>query len=1251
MQWTTEQEQVINHTAGDLLVAAAAGSGKTAVLVQHVISRIMDPVDPVKLSEMVIMTFTEAAAQEMRDRIKAALEEKLREHPDSAELIREAGSIQNASISTIDAFCKHFITENYAAIDLDPGFRMGDQGELRLLQGDILEDLLEEEYAAGEEDFLHFVDTFAQGKTDAGIAELIQKLYESAASHPWPEEYLDACLTAESADGKKFLLEQLAARLRDDAERMGYALSICAEPDGPESYLPNVGQEKQAIQYAAEAVDLQELILRTQAIRYERLKPTKSALKGRVTAIRDDVKKDTKEIAGLPVVLDPESEAKMEAGIECSMRGLVRLTKKFSARYQEEKEKRHVLDFSDLEHKALEILYTTDAEGVRHPSAIADDVAHQYREILVDEYQDSNFVQEELIRALSAERFGRPDVFQVGDVKQSIYSFRQARPDLFLMKYQDPDYPKIELSRNFRSRNEVVRAVNRVFHRVMRPMLGGIDYNEKVALHYGYPKAPESDEIDPRYQTELLLLEVAKETSEELFGAQMSKEEAEAHMIAERIQRLHADGVKYRDMVILLRSPGSWADTLVEILGADGVPAYCTSNEGYFDTVEVETVLALLDVIDNPQQDIPLAAVLHSPIYQFTDEELAALVAHFGSLQAALPQVPAANASDGTADGAADGIGTSTVEAPPALCLDDDTAAIASAESEEKPPLAPALQAKLDHFCADLAHYRAMAHYLSIHELLYRIFDETGYDHYVSAMPAGRRRKANLDAMIDMALSFEKTSYKGLFDYIRYIEKLKKYDSDQGEATVFSDQDDLVRIMSIHKSKGLQFPVVFLSGMSRRFNTRSLNDAVLVDAELGIGCDYVDLENKVKIPSLKRAAIRKKLETDQLGEELRVLYVAMTRAEEKLILTATTGNIEKLLQKYPDAEAPLSGTELESAGCYLDWIMMAEGAEKLQRVGATRDVIELFDYTLHDIHLAAEQTALNRLRQEEKLQQAVAAVNPAAPSYVEAMEDLSYHYPHAAATRLYPKHSVSEIKETAMEAFEEAHARAGREHWHLSVDHSETAPTGQEHRNRTVDQIETDPTGQAHWQLEVDHSETDPSGIAPEKPVHYQEKAGADVGDAYHHALEKYDYLDTSSDFMAQLEQKLPEAEVKLVNPKRFQAFLQSPLAARFRKAQAADTLYREQHFMKQVPNDYLFPGSDTSEPVILQGIIDAFFIEDGEIVLVDYKSDHVREAETLIGRYQKQLELYAEALEKITGLRVKEKLIYSIILEQAIPV
>lgn len=1216
MEWTTEQKQVIEHTAGNLLVAAAAGSGKTAVLVQHVIARIMDPKDPVKLSEMVIMTFTEAAAQEMRDRIKTALEEKLRAHPDNAALIREAGSIQNASISTIDAFCKHFITENYAAIDLDPGFRMGDPGELKLLQGDLLEDLLEEEYAAGDADFLYFVDTFGRGKTDAGISELVLKLYENAASHPWPEEFFESCLEEQEGQGRAYLCQQLRTTLEDDAERMGYALTVCTEEDGPASYVDTIAGEQQALQRAASTEHFEELISKVKEIRFDRLKPTKSPRKGWVTTIRDEVKKDVKAIAGMHVGLDPEEEKKMAEGMKRSLRGLVTLTQKFHARYQEEKEKRHMLDFSDLEHKALEILYTTDADGHRHPSALADDAARRYREILVDEYQDSNFVQEELLRALSAERFGRPDVFQVGDVKQSIYSFRQARPDLFLMKYQEESYPKIELSKNFRSRNEVVRAVNHVFRRIMRPSLGGIDYNEKVALHYGYPKAPESDVLDPRYHSELLLMEASSKQSETLFDAQMSKGEAEAHMIAQRIQRLHAEGVPYRDMVILLRSLGSYADTLVEILGADGVPAYCTSNEGYFSTVEVETVLALLRVIDNPQQDIPLAAVLHSPIYGFTDEELAMLVAAFGALQSILP--PAATTSKD---------GTLSEDAPHASAVqsDDRPQAPDTEASEITDPmeeyqikmdtLPAALREKLLRFIEDLQHYRQMSHYLSIHELLYRIFDETGYDRYAAAMPAGKRRKANLDAMIDMALAFEKTSYKGLFDYIRYIEKLKKYNSDQGEATIFSDQDDLVRIMSIHKSKGLQFPVVFLSGLGRKFNKQDLNDAVLLDSEMGIGCDYVDLEKKVKIPSMQRAAIRKKLAMDQLGEELRVLYVAMTRAEEKLIMTAAVDRIDRLLDKYPDDLSPLSGTQLQSAGSFLEWILMAEGREKLERTGADRNVIELTEYTLEDLQRTAKEHALHRVALQDVMRQAVASVDDRTPAYQEAVQALSYVYPQEEATRLYPKHSVSEIKETEIEQFEVAHASAA----------------------------------QKGWKLTVDTSESNPTGLRPESVAQYQEKAGAEVGDAYHHALESYDYQDAPEHCMEQLKEKLPEAEWKLINPKRFQAFLNSPLAARFRKAQAAGQLYREQHFMKQVPNSYLFPDSDTTEPVLLQGIIDAFFIEDEAIVLVDYKSDHVRSEETLIGRYQKQLELYAEALESITGLPVKEKLIYSIILEKTI--
>ncbi len=1220
MQWTTEQEQVIRHKKGNLLVAAAAGSGKTAVLVQHVIERIMDPEDPVKLSEMVIMTFTEAAAQEMRDRIRTALEEKLREHPDHADLIREAGSIQNANISTIDAFCKRFITENYAAIDLDPGFRMGDQGELKLLQGDILEELLEEEYAAGDADFLRFADTFGRGKTDDGAAALVLKLYTDASAHPWPEEYLEACLQTQDADGEQLLFRQLQARVTDDRKRMAYALSVCEEPDGPESYIPNLSSETEALRRAETSENLKELIERVKAVRFDRVKPTKSPLKGRVTDIRNAVKKDMQALAGMCPACSPELTEQMEQGIQSCMRGLVRLTKRFIRQYQAEKERRHMLDFSDLEHKALDILYTIDEEGHRKPSQIADDCARQYREILVDEYQDSNFVQEALIFALSAERFGRPDVFQVGDVKQSIYSFRQARPALFLTKYQDEAYPKIELSKNFRSRNEVIRAVNRVFRRVMRPALGGIDYNERAALHYGYPKAEEREEIDPKYQCELLLLAAAGDDGKASSEEALSKPEGEAHMIASRIRKLHEEGRSYRDIVILLRSPGAWADTLVEILGVDGIPAYCTSNEGYFNTVEVETVLALLHVIDNPRQDIALAAVLHSPMYDFSDEELAELTIAFGSLQEAVQRMLA-----GEAAGAAEEGGAAASDHAP------DTPPEASASgnaSEEQPSdfrtpaLAPELKEKLQNFASELQHYRSMACYLPIHELLYRIYDETGYYNYASAMPAGKRRKANLDALIDMALSFEKTSYKGLFDYIRYIEKLKKYNSDQGEAAVYSDQDDLVRVMSIHKSKGLQFPVVFLSGMGRKFNKRSLSDAVLVDAELGIGCDYVDLENKVKIPSVKRTAIRGKQEAEQLGEELRVLYVAMTRAEEKLILTAVVDDTEKLLSKYPDAEIPLSGTELRGAGCYLDWILMTEGADNLMRTGS---VISLSEYTPADLLRSETQHTLQRLEARQALQAAMEAVDTDTEDYRALQHTLSYCYPYEAATHMYPKHSVSELKEIDAER-----AAAGQMH---------ASPASEEANASSGNDVPASENEGIRRDM--------PAALMPVQPE--QEKGGTAAGDAYHHALECYDYTDSPENFMEQLRSKLPEAELRFIRPRRFRAFLESPLAERFRRAQAAGQLYREQHFMKQVPHSYLFPDSDSTEPVILQGIMDAFFIEDGGIVLVDYKSDHVRKEETLIRRYRKQLELYADALEKITGLPVKEKLIYAITLEKCI--
>ena len=1240
MKWTSDQQKVIDHKEGNLLVAAAAGSGKTAVLVQHVINRITDKEDPVSLNEMVIMTFTDAAAQEMRERIKLAIEARLQLNPHDPGLIREAGNIQNANISTIDSFCKKLITENYAAINLDPGFRIGDTGELKLLKSDVIAEILEEHYASEDNaDFLNFVDSFATGKGDSGIEDIILKLYEFAEANPWPMEYLDRCLLEESREDvdkgwEKYYFNQLKQRIKDDIETMEDALSICEGPDGPESYIEEFTAELNALDRLLEASGIRSLFEGLSSVTFGRLKASKAELKDAAKGLRDSVKDDIKSMLKEIVIPDPETLARMKKDSLSHVTVLIGITKEFVERFQAEKLKRHMLDFGDLEHKALEILYISDEEGNRRFSTLADDLAKQYREILVDEYQDSNFVQETLIEALSSERFGRPDVFQVGDVKQSIYSFRQAKPELFLRKYNDVNYPTVELSQNFRSRNEVISASNDVFRCVMKAPVGGIDYTDNAALHYGFPNAEYSDILKPLYETELLLMENkgkdGESSSEETYSKDdsvsveesMKKEEAEARMIAHRIHELHygKEEIPYRDIVILTRSPGAWADTIVDVLNEEGIPAYCTSNEGYFNTVEVETILSMLNVIDNPEQDIALAAIMHSAIYDFSDDEMAEIVASRGTLQPIYR-----------------GLLAEKEESEPALPekeltteelweRDAEVYGIYAVLDEKKvsssEPLRDELPRKLLSFYKDIESYRQMSRYLSIHEILYRIYDETGYYNYVTAMPSGNRRKANLDALVDMALAFEKTSYKGLFDYIRYIEKLKKYDNDQGESSVYSDQDDLVRIMSIHKSKGLQFPVVFLSGLGRRFNKQDLRNKVLVDSEYGIGFDYVDLQEKVKVPALKKQALKLKLETELLGEELRVLYVGMTRAVDKLILTAGTQDLQKLLDKYAEAGKSLSISTIRNASCFLDWIMMAEGAGKLCDESGERSInepVKLKKYDMEMLKKIMAEKDQSFTEQQKALIGQINKVDPESSDYKAILEDFSYVYPYKESTTLYPKHSVSELKEVEIEKFEEERQAQGQEHWHIKADNP----------------VET----------------TIMEGKLPATEKHYSEKAGADVGDAYHHAFEKYDYSDDPGHFMDQLREKLPENEIELIKDYRFKTFLQSELAERFREAQKTDVLFREQHFMLRLPHNELFEGSTISEDVLLQGIIDAFFLEDDEIVLVDYKTDHVRDADTLVGRYKKQLDLYARALESITGKTVKEKLIYSVILGKTISV
>ena len=1333
--WTEEQKAVIAHREGNLLVSAAAGSGKTAVLVEHVLSLILE--ENASLSSLVLMTFTEAAAEEMKERIKKRLEEHLQKGYDKR-ILREIALLPTANISTIHAFCKRLIEENYAGLSIDAHFRIGDTGEMSLLQSDILEELLEEEYEKKEESFLAFVDQFSMGKKDKGIEELILKLYNLASAMPFPKAYLQGLLEEDSLSRRekweKDLYEDMKSRLKNLSLLYEDALDLCREPNGPIEYEERILEERDQCLALAHSDTLEDLVRGLESLNFGRLKSTKSEGKELVKSLRERGKKTLKAWQENYRLLPKELEEEVEEKGQKRILELVRLCLLFLERYQKEKEERAVLDFSDLEHFALKLLYkdgddgAIDAEAeikaeaeINHEieagkygtkeiemgkekevrySALADELAKSYREILVDEYQDSNLVQEYIVRALSQERFGKPNVFQVGDVKQSIYRFRMARPELFLEKYHDESYPKIFLRKNFRSDEGVLSAVNTLFFKIMKKDFGGIEYDLENSLFLGKVKKEEQvkehsdEELEQekkpeknvgenqgeedkaqsgeehkdkpegespikvkqrRDQTELLLLELEKtgSTGEEgdedskeddskgddgnsasnsasnsSSGKSLSKLELECKMIAGKVRELLEKGYAYKDMVILLRSPHSVSREMVDIFGKEGIPAYAELKTGYYSAVEVETVLSFLAIIDNPRQDIPMAAVLRSPLFSFTDEELGQIVLVKGSLY----------------------------EKP--YDKSKENAVNLSLQAEKALP--PVLEEKWQNFQNKLERYRRLSRSLRLHSLLTLIYEETDYYNYVRALPLGEKRQANLDQLLEDAKQFEKGSYSGLFHFIRYTEKVKKQEQDQGEATVFSEKDDLLRIMSIHHSKGLQFKVVFLSQLHKTFNKMDSKAKMLMDSELGLAADYLDLETRIKYPSLHKVAIKEKGERESLGEELRVLYVAMTRAEEKLILTGVCKNEEDLIKKFPVQER-LSLEDIRGASSYLAWILMAYSRSFFE--STKTEEIALRFISKEDLEENEGKAMGEAISLEKKLYEFLETGREKTEAEKLMEEHFSYVYPYEKSTHRSPKYSVSLLKMKAMEEHgEQIGEQLGSEIWQEG---KAVAPEWDE---------ETEARQQAKEK--------------PDSPLIQKMKAegkniGAAIGDSYHHALAFYNY----SKDISQLSDYLSPEEYGLLNQEKLKNFLDSPLGQLFAKAYKENTLYREQHFMQEVEYEKLFPedgavgevaeealssnagGVESDEDslkrnidrieinrksfvdsnadshvekVILQGIIDAFIMEEEGIILVDYKTDRVKDGAELRNRYQKQIDLYSEALEQILGKKVKRRVLYS---------
>lgn len=1225
INWTKEQKAVIESRNRNLLVSAAAGSGKTAVLVERIIRMITEGENPLDIDQLLVMTFTKAAADEMRERVLLAVDEKLKEDPENGHLQMQAAMIPYARITTIDSFCLGIIREHYNQLDIDPAFRVGDEGELLLLRGSVMEQLLEDYYEAGDEEFSRFVETYATGKSDRGIEDHIMDVYNFSGSNPWPEKWLEACEKEledyeEGSDDRlmetewmRFLMWDVAMQTGEFCAQLKEALAVCDEENGPAAYIPMLTSDLRMLQEIGNAKDygcLNELLGsasfdRLASIRSKEIDADKKSF---VTGCRDRVKKAVGKLRDLYCFESIETVVCDLRGTAGAVRMLLRLAGEFHDRYQEAKQEKNLVDFGDLEHYALEVLLEETEEGERTPSAAADELSRQFEEILVDEYQDSNDVQEALIHAISRERFGTPNVFMVGDVKQSIYKFRLARPELFLKKYEsypreDGLYQTIELHQNFRSRDSVLSGINEVFYQIMTKGLGGILYTEDAALHPGAVFEPTEEMVGGKLELHMvntgggLLKQLEADPADDYTAREM-----EAKLIAARMKELinPETGLKvwdkkekryrtacYGDMVILLRSLSGFAEDFVNILMNEGIPAYAERRTGYFTAIEVETVLCFLSIIDNPMQDIPLAAVLKSPIVGATDEELARLMAVFKR-----------TAKKGQ-DRGIYGAWMYYLE----NCPEDER------EGE--------LYGKLAAFSDELAEYRRIAGYLSIHELLYIIYENTGYYDYIAAMPAGEARQANLDMLVEKASAYEKTSYSGLFHFIRYIENLKKYDTDFGEAALAGDENT-VRILSIHKSKGLEFPVVFLAGMGKKFNKQDLYGKILIDPDLGIATDYLDLELRVKTPTLKKNVLRRRLELEALGEELRVLYVAMTRAKEKLIMTGTDRYLDKKLERFSDIKrtsGQIPFTILSTADSFLDWLLMSLSGKLsesalLSDAGAETGLMTVRSYSVADlVGVEIEHQAEKKLSKEELLNFDCARIyDEAYAAGISAA--FAYRYPHTADIGLHTKLSVSELKK----------------------------------QGQLIDDEESTflPTIPAF--LLEESGKKDQGG-------------GAFRGTAYHRALELLNFpgMKTISDVEMALdtfrrEKYMDEVSLSLLDAGILWNFLSSPLGRRMSAAQAKGLLYKEQQFVIGIPAREMEVCS-SDELVLIQGIIDAYMEEEDGLVLIDYKTDHVvRGRESLLTeRYGIQLEYYKRALEQMTGKKVTEKIIYSLTLQEEI--
>ncbi|MCG7334300.1 helicase-exonuclease AddAB subunit AddA [Sporosarcina sp. ACRSM] len=1206
LTFTDAQWKAIWAKGKDVLVSAAAGSGKTKVLITRMIEKVLDEKDPIDVDELLVVTFTNASAAEMRHRMAVALEEAIAEKPESVHLRRQLNLLNKAQISTLHSFCLNVVKQYAYLLDIDPGFRISDSTEAALLRDDTIGEVLEEAYSAENPEAMYrLADSFTSDRNDQSIETLIDRLYDYSRVHPSPEQWL-RLLPEQYEIGGITSIDELtfigplkmairhsleeAAALTNDMKRIAFM------PDGPEPLAATAEADLMWIEEAKrrmtegsweETYDFFGSLkwVKAGTIRKD---SCDEELAKRAKALRDAVKKIVNTLKESYFTRTPARLLEEIRLMAPAMHTLIDLVVEFGKRYEQVKIDRGIVDFSDLEHYALRIL-SKEEEGVLTPSDIAIDYRNRFAEVLVDEYQDVNLLQETIIQLVKRGGEADGNLFMVGDVKQSIYRFRLAEPMLFLGKYSrftemDGEQGlKIDLNANFRSRKEVLDATNYVFAQVMGARVGEIDYDEAAALKYGanYPEKPVTAGLTLLYD---------EEEGQDDEGESMKNSQAEARFMIRKIQALLESGaevtdafsdkkrpIEYRDIVILMRSM-TWSGEIAEEFKLAGIPVYAELSHGYFDALEVMIMLNTLRVIDNPYQDIPLASVLRAPFIGMTENELAQvrLTAKNEPFYEALKRFY-------TTGGA--GIASQT-------------------------------QPKLQRFFNQFEDWRNLSRRGSLSELIWQVYADTHYYEMVGAMPNGKQRQANLRALHDRAIDYEKTSFRGLFRFLRFVDRMRRRGDDLGAARSLSEKENVVRIMTIHSSKGLEFPYVFIAGAGRKFNKMDFNEPYLFDQHFGLAVKAIDPDNRIMYTSLPFLAMKEKKELEMRAEEMRVLYVAMTRAKEHLEIIASVKDIEKTIVKWQDAQLIEPGQMLPEytrsrANGYMDWIgpAIARHADfdKFGVIPSGQLVDDSSKWQIDALPLSALTESIDETEDSSTSPTEVQVIEKADDAILaEVQRRFDARYPFQASVAKRSKQTVSELKRIAL----------------LEL------------------QSDEDPF--------TDKSPGVSNAYLHDRPAFMQSKAlsAAEIGTAMHTIMQHIDIRQENdavqvADCVKELtaRQLLTMEEAEMVDTQTIVHFFGTPIAKR---------LMESEQVMRELPFTYAYDGAD-GDYQILQGIADCLFKEPDGWVLLDYKTDRIQgrfESDGAIDaemhkRYGIQLNLYRQAIEEIVDIDIKEMVLY----------